>query len=88
MLNPRDRLQIEVNFNRDISPQPMSQMDAALEAVRRIGLNQKEKIKKEWFSDPVQWEMFQRRYQMLVSAAQYTRGEVQLDRDECSYSGK
>ena len=47
----------------------MSQMDAALEAVRRIGLNQKEEIKKEWFSDPVQWEMFQRRYQMLVSAA-------------------
>ena len=70
MLNPRDRLQIEVNFNRDISPQPMSQMDAGLEAVRRIGLNQKEEIKKEWFSDPVQWEMFQRRYQMLVSAAQ------------------
>ena len=88
MLNPRDRLQIEVNFNRDISPQPMNQMDAALEAVRRIGLNQKEEIKKEWFSDPVQWEMFQRRYQMLVNAAQYTRGEVQLDRDECSYSGK
>ena len=69
MLNPRDRLQIEVNFNRDISPQLMSQMDAGLEAVRRIGLNQKEEIKKEWFSDPVQWEMFQRRYQMLVSAA-------------------
>ena len=59
MLNPRDRLQIEVNFNRDISPQPMSQMDATLEAVRRIGLNQKEEIKKEWFSDPTQWEMFQ-----------------------------
>ena len=48
----------------------MSQMDAALEAVRRIGLNQKEEIKKEWFSDPTQWAMFQRRYQMLVSAAQ------------------
>lgn len=45
MLNPR--LQIEVNFNRDISPQPMSQMDAALEAVRMIGLNQKEEVKKE-----------------------------------------
>ena len=69
MFNPRDRLQIEVNFNRDISPQLMSQMDAGLEAVRRIGLNQKEEIKKEWFSDPVQWEMFQRRYQMLASAA-------------------
>ena len=70
MLNPRDRLQIEVNFNRDISPQPMSQMDAGLEAVRMIGLNQKEEVKKEWFSDPTQWAMFQRRYQMLASAAQ------------------
>ena len=68
MLNPRDRLQIEVNFNRDISPQPMSQMDAALEAVRRIGLNQKKEIKKEWFGDPTQWAMFQRRYQMLASS--------------------
>jgi hypothetical protein len=51
------------------SQQPMSQMDAALEAVRRIGLNQKEEIKKEWFGDPTQWAMFQRRYQMLASAA-------------------
>ena len=51
------------------SPQPMSQMDAALEAVRRIGLNQKEEIKKEWFGDPTQRAMFQRRYQMLASAA-------------------
>ena len=50
------------------SPQPMSQMDAALEAVRMIGLNQKEEVKKEWFSDQVQWEMFQRRYQMLASS--------------------
>ena len=69
MLNPRDRLQIEVNFNRDISPQPMSQMDAALEAVRRIGLNQKEEVKKEWFSNLTLWEMFQQRYQLLASAA-------------------
>ena len=67
MLNPRDRLQIEVNFNRDISPQPMSQMDAALEAVRRIGLNQKEEIKKEWFSDPNQWKMFQKRMDVLMN---------------------
>ena len=69
MLNPRDRLQIEVNFNRDISPQPMSQMDAALEAVRRIGLNQKEEIKKEWFSDLALWEMFQKRFNVLQSTS-------------------
>ena len=49
------------------SSQPMSQMDAALEAVRRIGLNQKEDIKKEWFSDPAQWEMFQKRFSILLS---------------------
>ena len=69
MLNPRDRLQIEVNFNRDISPQPMSQMDAALEAVRRIGLNQKEEVKEEWFSDLTLWEMFQKRFNILLSVS-------------------
>ena len=69
MLNPRDRLQIEVNFNRDISPQPMSQMDAALEAVLKIGLNQKEEIIKEWFGDSAQWEMFQKRFNALQSTS-------------------
>ena len=49
----------------------MSQMDAALEAVRRIGLNQKEEVKKEWFSDPVQWEMFQRRLSILLTIDLY-----------------
>ncbi|MBQ6529136.1 MAG: hypothetical protein IJI38_11480 [Clostridia bacterium] len=51
------------------TPQPMSQMDAALEAVRMIGLNQKEEVRKEWFSDPAQWEMFQKRYHLLADAA-------------------
>ena len=69
MFNPRDWLQIEVNFNRDISPQPMSQMDAALEAVRMFGLNQKEEVKKEWFGDPAQWEMFQKRFNALQSTS-------------------
>ena len=50
------------------SSRPMRQMDAALEAVRMIGLNQKEEVKKAWFSEQVQWEMFQRRYQLLVRA--------------------
>ena len=51
------------------TPRPMSQMDAALEAVRMIGLNQKEEVRKEWFSDPAQWEMFQKRYHLLADAA-------------------
>lgn len=51
------------------SPQPLSQMDAALEAVRMIGLNQKEEVKKEWFSDPAQWEMFQKRFNILLSVS-------------------
>ena len=51
-------------------PKPVSQMDAALEAVQMIGLNQKEEIRQEWFSDPEQWEMFQKRYQVLAGAAE------------------
>ena len=52
------------------SPKPVSQMDAALEAVQMSGLNQKEEIRQEWFSDPEQWEMFQKRYQVLAGAAE------------------
>ena len=63
------RQQISHSWKQYTSPQPMSQLNAALEAVRIIGLNKKEEVKKEWFSDPTQWEMFQRRHQMLVSAA-------------------
>ncbi len=51
------------------SPQPMSQMDAALVAVRMVGLNQKEEIRQEWFNDPARWKMFQQRYYILASAA-------------------
>ena len=51
------------------SQQPMSQLDAALEAVRMIGLNQKEEVKKEWFSNPAQWEMFQKRFNILHSTS-------------------
>ena len=49
------------------SSQPMSQMDAALEAVQTIGLNQKAEIKKEWFDDPNQWIMFQKRMDVLMN---------------------
>ena len=37
---------------------------AAPEAVRMIGL----KVKKEWFIDPVQWELFRNRVKKLQSA--------------------
>ena len=50
------------------TPEPMSQLDAARDAVRRIGLNQKKEIKREWFADPAQWEMFQRRLHALLNA--------------------
>ncbi|MBR0218349.1 MAG: hypothetical protein IJQ33_04020 [Clostridia bacterium] len=43
----------------------MSQMEAAQEAVRQIGLNQREEVIKEWFSDPAQGEMFQKRLDVL-----------------------
>ena len=49
------------------SKQPMNQMDAALEAVQTIGLNQKAEIKKEWFDDPNQWIMFQKRMDVLMN---------------------
>ena len=50
------------------TPEPMSQLDAARDAVRRIGLNQKKEIKREWFADPAQWEMFQQRLHALLNA--------------------
>ena len=50
-------------------PEPMSQMDAALEAVRKSGLNQKKEVKREWFAEPVRWEMFRKRHQLLAGAA-------------------
>ena len=50
------------------SPKSMSQMEAAREAVGQIGLNQREEVKKEWFSDPAQGEMFQKRLDVLRAA--------------------
>lgn len=47
------------------SPETMSQMEAAREAVGQIGLNQREEVKMEWFDDPAQGEMFQKRLDIL-----------------------
>lgn len=44
----------------------MTQRDAAMEAVRQIGLNQIAKIESEWFSGRAQeYEMLQRRLELL-----------------------
>ncbi len=51
------------------SPRSMSQMDAALEAVRTVGLNQKSEIRMEWFSDPARREMFGKRFSLLKSVS-------------------
>ena len=39
----------------------LSQREAALEAVRAVGLNQIAEIKPEWFEDAAQWQMFCKR---------------------------
>ena len=51
------------------SPRSMSQMDAALDAVRIVGLNQKSEIRMEWFSDPARREMFGKRFSLLKSVS-------------------
>lgn len=50
-------------------PEPMSQMDAALDAVRQIGLNQREEVRREWFFDAAQGEMFQKRFNILLNVS-------------------
>ena len=44
-----------------------SQREAAIEAVKEIGLNQIKEIDKQWFSDAAVGEMFQKRLNMLKS---------------------
>ena len=46
----------------------VSQKNAALESVRKIGLNQIEEVKKDWFRDEGIWNMFCRRLETLRSA--------------------
>lgn len=47
------------------SSRKLSQREAALEAVRVVGLNQIAQVKKEWFDDPVIRDMFFRRLNVL-----------------------
>lgn len=43
----------------------MSQKDAAIRAVKCVGLNQTKEIKQEWFEDAQVWEMFTQRLELL-----------------------
>ena len=44
----------------------MSQKDAAIEAVQRVGLNQISEVAPDWFTDQAQYEMFSARLQLLI----------------------
>ena len=46
----------------------ISQKDAAIEAVKKIGLNQIAEVKKEWFSNISDYEMFEKRLSVLSNA--------------------
>ena len=47
------------------APEPMSQMDAAKQAVQRIGLNQREDVNMAWFDEPARRNMFRKRLDVL-----------------------
>ena len=43
------------------SSRKLSQREAAIEAVRAVGLNQIAEVEREWFEDAATWEMFRKR---------------------------
>lgn len=58
------------------APAPMSQMDAAIEAASRIGLNQRETVDAAWFHDSAREAMFRKRRALLAAAAQKEKTEL------------
>jgi len=44
---------------------PLSQREAACLGVRAVGLNQLQEVKREWFTNPSDWEMFVQRLNIL-----------------------
>lgn len=53
-----------------VYPKIMNQREAAIEAVQKIGLNQKKEIEQEWFGDREQeYKMFKKRWEILKEAA-------------------
>ena len=51
------------------SRRKLSQQEAAIEAVRTVGLNQIAEIKPEWFEDQATRDMFFRRLAIMKDAA-------------------
>ena len=50
------------------SSRRLSQREAALEAVRAVGLNQIDEVRLAWFEDPAVWDMFLRRLETVKKA--------------------
>ena len=50
------------------SSRRLSQREAALEAVRAVGLNQIAEVEPEWFADPAVRDMFFRRLETVKKA--------------------
>ena len=50
------------------SSRKLSQREAALEAVRAVGLNQIAEINPDWFADTAQWQMFCNRLSLVMDA--------------------
>jgi len=50
------------------SSRKLSQREAAIEAVRAVGLNQIAEVERKWFEDSVQWQMFCNRLSLVMDA--------------------
>ena len=48
----------------------MSQKDAAIDAVKHIGLNQLSEVQRNWFPDETTWRMFSQRLNLLRATAE------------------
>ena len=46
----------------------ITQREAAIEAVKKIGLNQISDVKKEWFTKEQEYEMFSKRLEILENS--------------------
>ena len=47
------------------TPVKMTQKEAAVEAVKKIGLNQIKEVERKYFTDAARWEMFEKRLALL-----------------------
>ena len=51
------------------SSRKLSQREAAIGAVRAVGLNQIAEVEREWFEDAATWEMFKKRLDVVREEA-------------------